>query len=103
MTGEPDPEVCGCKDIRTPQLCEDMLNGYICTRPKDHAGEHTACARGLRSDAPVKHRIRVWNTPAKKLPWWRTDEWGFPIETYKGRPIRSAIRILIQNIRKITG
>jgi len=37
------------------------------------------------------------------LPWWRKDNLGWPIVTYKGKPFKSALRILFQNIRKITG
>lgn len=39
----------------------------------------------------------------KQLPWWRKDSNGWPIETFKGRPVSSFIRIACQNIRKITG
>lgn len=39
----------------------------------------------------------------RALPWWRKDRYGWPIETYIGKPVKSAIRILCQNIRKITG
>lgn len=37
------------------------------------------------------------------LPWWRTDGLAWPIETYRGRPVRSALRAVCQNIRKVTG
>lgn len=37
------------------------------------------------------------------LPWWRKDKLGWPIETFKGRPLLSLIRIICQNIRKLTG
>ena len=39
----------------------------------------------------------------KKLPWWRKDKYGWPIETVKDHLIKSGVRILCQNIRKITG
>jgi hypothetical protein len=39
----------------------------------------------------------------KNLPWYRKDAFGWPIETFKGRPIKSFFRIVCQNIRKITG
>lgn len=35
------------------------------------------------------------------IPWWRCDFTGWPIETFKGRPIASFVRIVLQNIRKI--
>lgn len=35
------------------------------------------------------------------LPWWRKDALGWPIETFKGKPVKSAIRIICQNIRKV--
>ena len=34
---------------------------------------------------------------------WRTDKHGWPIETYIGKPVKSAVRIIIQNVRKVTG
>lgn len=37
------------------------------------------------------------------MPWWRTDRDGRPIETFMGRPIQSFVRIVLQNLRKITG
>lgn len=37
------------------------------------------------------------------LPWWRMDKHGWPIETYIGKPVKSAVRIICQNIRKVTG
>lgn len=37
----------------------------------------------------------------KQLHWWRKDSLGWPIETFKGRPISSFIRIVCQNIRKV--
>jgi hypothetical protein len=36
-----------------------------------------------------------------QLPWWRKDKYGWPIETVKGHPFKSFIRIIFQNIRKI--
>ena len=35
------------------------------------------------------------------LPWWRKDALGWPIATFKGKPVKSAIRIICQNIRKV--
>ena len=37
------------------------------------------------------------------LPWWRIDKHGWTIETYSGKPVKSAVRIIFQNIRKVTG
>lgn len=37
------------------------------------------------------------------LPWYRKDRLGWPIETVKSKPIKAFIRIVCQNIRKITG
>ena len=36
----------------------------------------------------------------KELPWWRKTALGWPIETYKGKPVKSFFRLIIQNIRK---
>lgn len=38
-----------------------------------------------------------------KLRWWKKDRFGWPIETYRGKPFKSFIRLVFQNIRKITG
>jgi hypothetical protein len=42
-----------------------------------------------------------YQSARKVLPWWRKDALGWPIETFKGKPVKSAIRIVCQNIRKI--
>lgn len=39
----------------------------------------------------------------KKLPWWRKDKLGWPIELWKDKPVKNFVRIICQNIRKITG
>ena len=35
-------------------------------------------------------------------PWYRRDSYGWPIETIQGRPVHNFIRIVLQNIRKVT-
>lgn len=37
----------------------------------------------------------------KNLPWYRKDKLGWPIETYEGKPFKSFVRIMFQNIRKV--
>ena len=37
----------------------------------------------------------------KDLPWYRKDKLGWPIETFKNKPVKSFIRLVLQNIRKI--
>lgn len=37
------------------------------------------------------------------LPWWKKDRFGWPIESIKGQRFNSFMRIICQNIRKITG
>ena len=34
-------------------------------------------------------------------PWYKLDKLGWPIETFKGKPIKSFLRIIIQNFRKL--
>jgi len=34
-------------------------------------------------------------------PWYRRDRYGWPIETFKDRPIKSFIRLVCQNLRKL--
>lgn len=38
-----------------------------------------------------------------KTPWYRTDKLGWPIETVEGKRFDNFTRIVLQNIRKITG
>lgn len=41
---------------------------------------------------------------AKDLPWWRLDQHGWPIERITNRPAPYFwLRVLAQNIRKVTG
>ena len=42
-----------------------------------------------------------YQSARKVLPWWRKDALGWPIETFNGKPVKSALRIICQNIRKI--
>ena len=37
----------------------------------------------------------------ERLPWWRKDALGWPIETFAGKPAKSALRIICQNVRKV--
>lgn len=37
----------------------------------------------------------------KSLPWYRKDKLGWPIETFANKPVKSLIRLVLQNIRKI--
>lgn len=37
----------------------------------------------------------------KVIPWWLKDRFEKPMETAKGKPLKSAIHIIYQNIRKI--
>jgi hypothetical protein len=38
-----------------------------------------------------------------RLPWFLIDKDGWQIETVRGRRLKSFLRILVQNIRKIVG
>lgn len=85
--------------------------------PKDSTGG--CCPPPLSSTDPflkdVSDKIRRWEpvgimealaaieyqSSRKVLPWWRKDALGWPIETFKGKPVKSAIRIICQNIRKV--
>ena len=37
----------------------------------------------------------------KDLPWHRKDRFGWPIETYKGKPFKSFVRLVVLNIKKV--
>jgi hypothetical protein len=54
------------------------------------------CGYDCEDDCQVKSNLG-------DFPWWRKDNQGWPIELYDNSPIGNAVRILFQNIRKITG
>lgn len=59
-----------------------------------------------QDQAPIADGIvRKWYRAyqSRRLPWWRRDNHGWPIERYMGRPVKSFVRMVCQNIRKITG
>lgn len=41
--------------------------------------------------------------PISSLRWWQKDKYGWPIELSRNRPIANWLRIVCQNIRKVTG
>jgi hypothetical protein len=47
------------------------------------------------SDLVVKAKDAIEN-----LPWYRKQVSGWPIETYKDKPIKSFFRLVVQNLRK---
>lgn len=55
------------------------------------------------ADLPYIGLERIKARYTRPLPWWRKDRLGWPIETFVGRPVKSALRIFFQNIRKFTG
>lgn len=55
-----------------------------------------------RADLPYIGLERIKAKFEPKYPWWRKDRYGWPIETFKDKPFKSALRIICQNIRKIT-
>lgn len=61
----------------------------------DRAGQYDAHLSVLVAAAELIRDAR--------LPWWRRGLGGWPIETYRGKPFKSALRIVLQNIRKLTG
>lgn len=40
-------------------------------------------------------------TKRQMLPWWKKDKRGWPITTFKDKPVKSTLRIVLQNIRKL--
>lgn len=54
-----------------------------------------------------KYYAEGWSEPVtlnySHIKWWRKDKFGFPIELIENRPKTNFIRVIIQNIRKITG
>ncbi len=44
--------------------------------------------------------LRKHEEMIRRLPWWRKDYYDWPIETYIGKPFKSAVRIICINIKK---
>lgn len=38
---------------------------------------------------------------AAELPWYRKDKLGWPIEGFKGKQVKSFVRLVCQNILKL--
>ncbi len=59
----------------------------------------------------IRHRIHVrifgrytsLKDSVKDAPWYLRDRLGWPIEIFQDRPLKSLLRVLCQNIRKVTG
>lgn len=56
-----------------------------------------------RDDLPYIGLERIKARYSRPLSWWRKDRYGWPIETFVGKPVKSALRIFFQNVRKLTG
>lgn len=72
------------------QYADYILNHYS----RDSHADKLCLARDLERHGWKKSSFA-------NLPWWRKDTLGWPIETFKGKPVKSAIRIICQNIRKV--
>lgn len=72
------------------QYADYILNHYA----RDSHADKLCLARDLERHGWKKSHYA-------NLPWWRKDSLGWPIETFKGKPVKSAIRIICQNIRKV--
>ncbi len=68
-----------------------------------HAIDGERATGDPRADLPYIGLERIKARISKTVPWWRKDRYGWPIETFKGKPVKSAMRLLFQNIRKLTG
>ncbi len=56
----------------------------------------------LDKSTPEELRAELERRKTKVIVrWWRRDRYGWPIETIRGRPISSFVRIIFQNFRKI--
>lgn len=58
--------------------------------------------REYSAEMELKHENEMMRS-IRALPWWRKGSDGWPIELVKGRPFGNFVRIVFQNIRKITG
>lgn len=60
-------------------------------------------------EAVTVYRLKIQEESQKELeltkidmlPWWRKDKLGWPITTFKNKPVKSAVRIILQNIKKL--
>ena len=73
---------------------------------QDYLDSHTP--EQLRAELDKRKHLQMVDVggrlmPITELPWWRKDKNGWPIETIKGRPFSACIRIVCQNLRKLTG
>lgn len=72
-----------------------------CDAVCSHTGaEGETCDGYMPDEQEIKEQREKY---LNSLPWWRKDYLGWPIETFKGKPVLSFIRIVCQNIRKIKG
>lgn len=59
------------------------------------------------SRAVSQYRIEIQDQMKSQrialMPWWRKDRHGWPITHYPGKPFKSFVRLIFQNVRKITG
>ena len=60
-------------------------------------------AEAVRNGKPFYYKGLGLQLHQPRLPWWRTDRLGWPIETVKGKWIQNGLRIVMQNIRKVVG
>jgi hypothetical protein len=72
------------------QYADYILNHYS----RDSHADKLSLARDLEWHGWKKSSLA-------RLPWWRKDALGWPIEIFKSKPVKSAIRIICQNIRKV--
>lgn len=79
------------------KLGPNLVDGY-----PEWQGRTLPCAdarrRGAGSCGPSGRLFKK-----KPLSWWRKDQYGWPIEWITNRPVLSALRLVLQNIRKVTG
>jgi len=77
---------------------KEVLQSYLDSQTPDQ----------LRAEIDKRKRLQCVDindklVPISNLPWWKKDKNGWPIETFKGQPLSSLIRIVCQNIRKVIG
>jgi len=54
------PAEGGCPYCSVSSTCDDYSEGYLCSRPPGHGGDHIACGGPPDSD-PSEHCYEIWS------------------------------------------
>lgn len=82
--------------IARKNIMKDTLKAWLDSRTPEQ----------LLAELDKRKHLQMVNINGKevsidKVPWWRKDKYGWPIETVKGKYLSNFFRITFQNVRKI--